>query len=87
VVAVEKKDGAVSRAAVVIGSVLPRATRLAKAEAVLAGKPCNEAAARAAEAAATGELRELTAGAEAKAYACQTSGVLVRRCLIEAFNG
>jgi len=87
VVAVDRKDGAARRAAVVIGSVLPRAVRLAKAEAALAGKPCGEASARAAAAAAVAELEALTGRAEAKAYACRTSGVLVRRCLMEAFQG
>jgi CO/xanthine dehydrogenase FAD-binding subunit len=87
VVAVDKRDGAVRRASVVIGSVLPRAVRLAKAEAALTGKSCGEAAARAAEAAATAELETLTGQAEAKAYACRISGVLVRRCLLEAFQG
>jgi CO/xanthine dehydrogenase FAD-binding subunit len=87
VVAVAKKDGVVRRASVVVGSVLPRAVRLGKAEAVLDGKPCNESAARAAAAAAVAELQSLTAGAPAKAYACHTSGVLVRRLLLEAFQG
>jgi CO/xanthine dehydrogenase FAD-binding subunit len=87
VVAVDKGDGAVRRAAVVIGSVLPRATRLAKAEAALIGKSCTATAARAAETAAEAELQSLTAGAQAKSYACRTSGVLVRRCLMEAFQG
>ncbi|MCX5797028.1 MAG: FAD binding domain-containing protein [Elusimicrobia bacterium] len=87
VVAVEKKDGVVRRASVVVGSVLPRAVRLAESEAALIGKSCGEAAARAAEAAATAELQALTAGAPAKAYACRTSGVLVRRCLLEVFQG
>jgi len=87
VVAVDKKAGAVRRASVVIGSVLPRAVRLAGAEAALAGKPCGEAAARAASAAAEAALRSLTVGAPAKAYACQVSGVLVRRLLLEAFQG
>ena len=53
----------------------------------MTGKPCGETAARAAEAAAEAELKELTAGAQAKAYACRTSGVLVRRCLLQAFQG
>jgi CO/xanthine dehydrogenase FAD-binding subunit len=87
VVAVDKKDGAVSRASVVVGSVLPRAMRLGKAEAALVGQPCSEDAARAAEVAVEAELRALTAGAPAKVYACRTSGVLVRRCLLEAFQG
>ncbi len=86
VVAVEQEDGAVRRASVVIGSVLPRAVRLGKAEAALIGRSCGEAAACAAETAAAAELQSLTTGAPAKAYACRTSGVMVRRCLIEAFN-
>ena len=85
-VAVDKNGAAVRRAAVVVGSVLPRAVRLGKAAAALEGKPCSESAARAAETAATAELQALTAEAPAKAYACQTSGVLVRRCLLEVFQ-
>jgi len=87
VVAVDRTGGAVSRASVVVGSVLPRAVRLAKTEAGLTGKECGETAARAAEAEAEAELQELTGGAEAKSYACRTSAVLVRRCLMEAFRG
>jgi CO/xanthine dehydrogenase FAD-binding subunit len=86
VVAVDKKDGSVRGARVVVGSVLPRAVRMGRAEAVLDGKPANEAAARAAEAAVEGELKDLTGGAEGKAYACRISGVLARRCLLETFS-
>lgn len=87
VAAVDRQDGSVRSARVVVGSVLPRATRMGRAEAVLDGKPCSEASARAAEAAVAAELKELTGGAEAKAYACQVSGVLARRCLVKAFQG
>jgi xanthine dehydrogenase small subunit len=86
VVAVERRDGSVRSARVVVGSVLPRAARMGKAEAVLEGKPCGESAARAAEAAVEAELKEMTGGAEAKAYACRVSGVLARRCLLETFS-
>ncbi|HAH07680.1 MAG TPA: hypothetical protein DCM05_14350 [Elusimicrobia bacterium] len=87
VVAVDKRAGVCRRAALAMGAILPRVARLGRAEAALEGKPCSEETARLAEREAVAELSELTGGAEGKAYAREVAGVLVRRCLLEAFNG
>ena len=86
VAAVEKVGNRCRRAAIVLGAVLPRATRMAEAEALLLGKPCDEPTARSVGMAVSSELQRLTGGAAAKAYACEVAGVLARRVLIEAFQ-
>ena len=86
VVAVEKKGSQCLQGAIVLGAVLPRTLRMAEAEALLAGRPCDESTARSAGQAVSSELRRLTAGSAAKAYACEVAGVLARRVLIEAFK-
>ncbi len=81
-----KKDGRCLDVRIVLGAVLPRATRMAEAEACLLGQPCDESAAWAAGFAVTAELQRLTNASEAKAYACEVAGVLARRVVIAAFQ-
>jgi CO/xanthine dehydrogenase FAD-binding subunit len=86
VVAIEMQSDLCRRAAVIIGAVLPRATRMATAEALLLGNFCDEKMARSAGVAVSSELQRLTGGSAGKAYACEVAGVLARRVLIEAFQ-
>ncbi|MDD5656464.1 MAG: FAD binding domain-containing protein, partial [Elusimicrobia bacterium] len=82
-VAVRSERGSVRQAAIAVGALLPRAARLAKTEAALAGLPATEASARRAQEAAAAEL----AGLGAKEFARNVAAVLVRRALLEAFGG
>jgi len=86
VVVVDRKGGVCRGGAIAVSAVIPRAARMARAEALLAGQPATEATARKAAAAVVAELEELTAGSAAKAYAREMAGVLVRRALCEAFQ-
>ncbi|MBI5242214.1 MAG: FAD binding domain-containing protein [Elusimicrobia bacterium] len=86
VAAVDKKGGVCRKAAIALSAVLPRAARFEKAERSLAGQPCTEASAEAAAAEVVKSLAEFTQNSAAKAYACEVSGVLVRRALMEAFQ-
>ena len=86
VVAADVHGGVCRKAAVAVSAMLPRATRMAKAETSLAGAAADEAAARGAEAAVVSELEELTGKSPAKAHAVRTAGVLARRALLQAFS-
>ena len=85
-VAVDKRGGVCRRAAVALGSAVPRATRLKKAESALEGGPCTEAAALAAAAAAEEEIAALLGAIQSKDYAREVAGVLIRRNLLEVFK-
>ncbi|MBI5209064.1 MAG: FAD binding domain-containing protein [Elusimicrobia bacterium] len=86
VVAADVKGRKVRRAAVAVAAILPRAARLPRTEALLAGRPATEATAGQAASAAVSELTALTGASPAKAYAREAAGVLIRRCLLEAFK-
>ena len=86
VVAVDKNGGVCRRAAIALGALIPRAMRFEYAESLLAGRPCVEASAESAAAAVVETLVKLTHASEAKAYAREVAGVMVRRALLEAFK-
>ncbi|MFA6318509.1 MAG: FAD binding domain-containing protein [Elusimicrobiota bacterium] len=85
-VALDLKGGLIRQAAIAISAVIPKAARMAKAEALLAGKPAGEEAAREAATAVVTELETLTAGAASRAYGREMAGVLTRRALMTAFG-
>lgn len=86
VVALEIKGGAIRQAAVAVGALLPRATRLPRTENGLLGRAAGEETARWAGDMVLRELVELD-GSAAKAYGREMAGVLTRRALLEAFQG
>ena len=86
VVAVDKAGGVCRKAAIALGALVARAMRFPEAERLLEGRPCGEASAEAAAVSVMKALVGLTRGSEAKAYAREVAGVLLKRALMEAFE-
>ena len=85
-VALQKKDGVCEKASIALGSIVPRAMRFEVAEMLLEGKPFTEALARSAAKAVEEALSKTFRDDDAKAFERSTTGVIVRRSLMKAFE-